>query len=138
MGWMPGMYTGRNSGVILTDFLISLFVVALMCPLMVSSIALVQNRKADIQSVQDEIAIAQLQRILIISDMYEIHGDELAFVNQERSMYLRKVNGNLIIQPGTQIFLVDVDDVQFSEENKLITLTYSRQGKEYERILVPE
>lgn len=138
MGWMPGMYTGRNNGVILTDFLISLFVVALMCPLMVSSIALVQNRKADIQSVQDEIAIAQLQRILIISDMYEIHGDELAFVNQERSMYLRKVNGNLIIQPGTQIFLVDVDDVQFSEENKLITLTYSRQGKEYERILVPE
>lgn len=135
---MRRMYNRRNSGLIMTDYLLSLFIVAVMCPLMVASIALISNRKTDVQSVQDEIAIAQLQRILIISQEYEIQGSELSFVHQNRTMYLRKVNGNLIIQPGTQIILVDVDDVTFNEEDSLITCTYWRDGKEYERVLVPE
>lgn len=132
------MHSRRNSGMIMMDYLLSLFIAAMMCPLMVASISLISYRKTDVQSVQDEIAIAQLQRILIISDEYEIQENELAFMNQNRSMYLRKVNGNLIIQPGTQIILVDIDDVSFTEEGNLITCTYSRKGKEYERVLVPE
>lgn len=132
------MHSGRNSGIIMIDYLLSLFIVAVMCPLMVASIALINNRKQDAQAVQDEIAIAQLQRILIISEGYKIQGNELSFMNQNRAMYLRKVNGNLIIQPGTQIILVNIDDVSFKEEGNLITCTYSRKGKEYERVLVPK
>lgn len=134
---LSDMHRNRH-GFIVMDYLLSLFIVALMCPLMVVSISLLLKQKTDIQTVQDEVAIAQLQRILLLSDDYAVSENEITFVNQNRQMYASLVNHNLIIQPGTQMFLIDVDSVSFIEENGLIKCRYARKNKEYERVLVPE
>ena len=99
----------RQSGYVMQDFLLSLLIVVVMVQITTAAIRLLPSFSSVSQSVQDEIAIAQLQKILIISDDFNVEEETLYFTNQGREMKLRKVNGNVIIQPGTQIILADVD-----------------------------
>ena len=117
------------------DFLLSLLIVVVMVQITTSAILLLPSFSSVSQSVQDEIAIAQLRRILIISTDFKTTADTLYFTNQGREMKLRVVNDNLIIQPGTQIMLVDVDGVTFMEQGHTIVCHYERNGAQHERII---
>ena len=86
--------------------------------------------------LQDEIALAQLRRTLSMSYDYQINGNEVSFVYRLEEARLRLVNGNLIIQPGTQIFLTAVDSASFSLSGDVLILHYTREGNLYERALV--
>lgn len=134
MGRMPSMHAGRQ-GYVMQDFLLTLLIVVVMAQILTSAVALAIRSMQYGQDVQDEIALAQLRRILIISDDFRTDGSVLYFVNQGRQMTLRLVNENLIIQPGTQIMLVDVDSVSFLEEGNLIRCIYERKGIFHERII---
>ena len=125
------MHAGRH-GYVMQDFLLTLLIVVVMAQILTSAVALAIRSMQYGQDVQDEIALAQLRRILIISDDFRT---ALYFVNQGRQMTLRLVNENLIIQPGTQIMLVDVDSVSFLEEGNLIRCIYERKGIFHERII---
>ena len=50
-------------------------------------------------------------------------------------MRLRLVNQNLIIQPGTQMFLMDIESAMFYLENDSVILRYVRDNHEYEVFL---
>ena len=128
----------RQSGTVLTDFLISLLIVVVMCPVVVSALSVLFSANISFQSVQDEIALAQLRKILLISDHISVSTEEIGFRYQGKDMVLHKVRGKLIIQPGTQIFITDVQNVSFSENGRYISVTYERDNKKNERILVPD
>ncbi len=125
----------RRNGFILQDFLLTMLVVVVMVQIVTASIAVVIRSMQSSQDVQDEIALAQLRRILIICDDFITTDDTLYFTHQGRQMKLRMVNGNLIIQPGTQIMLVDVDSVSFQDNGNTIACIYERDGKLHERII---
>ena len=125
----------RQSGYVMQDFLLSLLIVVVMVQITTSAIRLLPSFSSVSQSVQDEIAIAQLQKILIISDDFNVEEETLYFTNQGREMKLRKVNGNVIIQPGTQIILADVDYVVLKDDGCRIYCIWQRDEKSYERII---
>ena len=115
--------------------LLGLFIVSLMLEVTMLGYNFVANIRFDYNSINDDISIAQLRRILLISYDLNSHGDSLNFIYKNKDFSLSMVNGKLILQPGTQIFLNDVDEVHFENEYGVYKLIYFRKGKEYEKVL---
>ena len=85
--------------------------------------------------ISDELALMQLRESMLIS--YDLHfsSDELSFMLHNKEFALSKVNDKLIMSPGTQIFLADIDDLYFETRNGVIYVCYRRNEKEYERVI---
>lgn len=135
MAGVPHMRSRSRHGYVMQDFLLCLMIVVTMAQIVVSSLSVFLPSMKRQEEVQDMIAIAQLQKTLMISDDFTVGHDSLRFSNQGREMILHIVNGNLIIQPGTQFILVDVDSVSFYEDGNLIVCVWERNGNEYERVI---
>ncbi|MGM9941105.1 MAG: hypothetical protein ACI32N_03850 [Bulleidia sp.] len=124
-----------RSGSVLSDFLITMMIVISMACAVIGSLSLFLKTNAFDELIQDQIAIAQLRNTLMISDNVEPCSDTLSFTNRNRQMTLKVINGNLIIQPGTQIVLVDVDSASFALRSGMVVCTYERAGKQYEAVI---
>ncbi len=85
--------------------------------------------------ISDEVTLAQLREILLIAYDMRAGYSALSFRYQNREFSLSLVNGKLILQPGTQIYLADLDELHFEERNGVIYVCYERDGKENERVI---
>ena len=126
-----------RAGFVLSDFLAALCVVVLMVPLMTMCLGVLKGSLVFDERLQDEIALLQLRKILLISYDIEVSPQVLSFRYQARDMRLSLVNRRLIIQPGTQIFLSEIDGASFLEKDGMIEVIYSRGEQEYEKVLIP-
>ena len=61
--------------------------------------------------------------------------DSLSFIYQNKQFTLSNVNDKMLLQPGTQIFLYDIDDLRFESKGDTIYVLYERNNKKYERAL---
>lgn len=126
----------RNRGIIITEYILSLYIFIIFITLISSSLIYVDkliNHKEDI--INDELSLMQLRRILLISYDIEVNEDSLSFNYQDREFLLNEVNNNLIIQPGTQMVLMDIDDLTFINEEGNIYISYTKEEEKYERLL---
>ena len=114
----------------MTDVLLVLLVATMMMAPVVSAIRLVPRFLTFQEEVQDEIALAQMRRILMLSYKVENRGSTLAYTYQDREFRLSMVNGNLIIQPGTQMVLTRISNARFESVGEVIYVVYSREEKE--------
>jgi|GEM_PF-226867 len=122
----------------LTRILCGLLIVLNLLPLGMTAMRFVSKIGFDYDEVNDEIALCQLREDLLISYDMEFSRNELRFTYEGKPFRLSSVNGMLILQPGTQIFLHDIDDLYFEKRGGMIYAVYRRKGKEYERILATE
>jgi hypothetical protein len=79
-----------------------------------------------------------MRKILMIGDQYQVRTDSLSFVYQGDDAVFEWSNDHLILHPGTQIFLSEIDNAAFLERDGAILMQYARGEKHYERILVHE
>ena len=120
---------------ILADTLMSFVIILAIMPLMLTCLSCLKNVTGFSETVQDQTASLQLQRILLLSDDIETDGNTVTFTYSQKQMELHEVNGRMIISPGTQIFFSEIRSTRFFiEENFLITSFY-RGEKEYEYVL---
>ena len=89
----------------------------------------------DYSEINDEIAIYQLRELLLIAYDLRIYNDEINFTYQDKTFTLSLVNGRLLLQPGTQIYLDEVDNLYFTEASNLIYLNYEKKNKQYQKVL---
>ena len=87
--------------------------------------------------VQDEIALCQLRRILSHSHDMEVDAHQVSFIYHEEEARISLVNGSLILQPGTQIFLTELEQCTFSVSDGVLYLHTGREGESHENALVP-
>lgn len=125
----------KRNGSVLIDYLLTLFITSLMIPVVLSSLLLLTNYLKDNPYLQDEIASYQLRRILSLSYDPYIEENSLYFTYRQSQMHLSFVNGNLIVQPGTQIMFLHIDSCEFYEEDGVILIKYERNGKEISQAL---
>ena len=85
--------------------------------------------------ISDELALVQLREILLIAYDMNFQSHALSFRYKNRNFTLSKVNDKLILQPGTQIFLAEIDEMHFENRNGVIYVCYERQGKHNERVI---
>lgn len=128
--------THTNRGSALTEVLLVMLVATLMMAPVVSAMRLVPRFLSFQEEVQDEIALVQMRRILMLSYKVENEGSTLAYTYQEREFRLSLVNGNLIIQPGTQMILTDISQAHFESAGEVIYVVYTRENKERKAPLV--
>ncbi|MBQ2582695.1 MAG: hypothetical protein II577_02220 [Erysipelotrichaceae bacterium] len=119
----------------LTRILCGLFIILNLLPLSTSAFAYVARIRFDYDEINDEIALCQLREDLLISYDMRFSQDTLSFRYEGEEFRLSEVNGNMLLQPGTQIFLHDIEDLYFEKRGEMIYVLYSRNGRRYERII---
>ena len=97
----------KRKGFALIEILICILTVCICIPILVQVISLTRSVLKDRTLLQDQIALVQLRHYLAVAYDIELQPTALSFQRQHEEMRLRLVNQNLIIQPGTQIFLID-------------------------------
>ena len=101
-------------------------------------VAMEQERIKSLQQIQDEIAISQLRHILNAASSIETDGYSLQFVRKYESAELYLTNRHLILAPGTQIYLEDIDGAEFYKEMHIWMIRYEREGELFEKPLIHE
>ena len=125
----------NRKGFALVEVLVAVLTVCICIPIMVSVISLMRTSLKDRTSLQDQIALVQLRRYLAVAYDIELLPSSLTFRRQHEEMRLSVVNQNLIVQPGTQMFLMDIEAALFYLEGDSVMLRYVRDNQEYEVFL---
>ena len=125
----------NRKGFALVEVLVAVLTVCICIPIMVSVISLMRTSLKDRTSLQDQIALVQLRRYLAVAYDIELLPSSLTFQRQHEEMRLSVVNQNLIVQPGTQMFLMDIEAALFYLEGDSVMLRYVRDNQEYEVLL---
>ena len=125
----------NRKGFALVEVLVAVLTVCICIPIMVSVISLMRTSLKDKTSLQDQIALVQLRRYLAVAYDIELLPSSLTFQRQHEEMRLSVVNQNLIVQPGTQMFLMDIEAALFYLEGDSVMLRYVRDNQEYEVFL---
>lgn len=115
--------------------IVSLLIIMIFLPLSSLCLNYVSRIDYDYSEINDEIAIYQLRELLLIAYDLRIYNDEISFTYQDKTFTLSLVNGRLLLQPGTQIYLDEVDNLYFTEASNLIYLNYEKKNKQYQKVL---
>ena len=122
----------NRKGFALVEVLVAILTVCICIPIIVSVISLMRTSLKDRAFLQDQIALIQLRRYLAVAYEIELLPSSLTFQRQHEEMRLSVVNQNLIVQPGTQMFLMDIEAALFYLEEDSVMLRYVRNHHEYE------
>ena len=122
----------NRKGFALVEVLVAILTVCICIPIIVSVISLMRTSLKDRAFLQDQIALIQLRRYLAVTYEIELLPSSLTFQRQHEEMRLSVVNQNLIVQPGTQMFLMDIEAALFYLEEDSVMLRYVRNHQEYE------
>lgn len=122
-------------GFAIIEVLISLLVITAMIPVTIVCIRPFTTIAYFDEEIQDQIALSQLRRILLLSYDIECSPDEVDFEYQLKKRKLSFKNDHVVISDGTQIFFSCVDDAAFYQENQCVYIRYTRKNRTYEKVL---
>ena len=115
--------------------LAALLIVVSVLPISIMAYRFTGNIPFEYSEISDELCLNQLREILLISYDLDCSYDCLRFIYQNKDFTVSEVNEKLILQPGTQIYLTNYDEVHFERKDGCIYVCYSRRNQNYERIL---
>ena len=118
--------------------LAGLIIASALLPLFLLAFRYVTEIGFDYDRINDEIAISRLREQMLICYDLRFSQDMLTFRYKNDDFRLSEVNGMLLLQPGTQIYLNNIEDLRFKKRNGCIYAVYERNGKEYEQVIVRE
>ena len=110
----------------------------MMLPIMTNSFIYTSNITFDYNEINDELALMQLRELLLLAYDVNITSTSVDFIYKNKNFSLSLVNNKLILQPGTQIFLNDIDNLYFMKKDGCIYIDYERNDKTYESIIASE
>lgn len=115
--------------------LTGLLIIVSMLPICTMAFKYTSNIPFEYNEVSDELALAELRELLLITYDMDVSYDSLNFIYQNKNYSLSMVNNKLLLQPGTQIYLNDIDDLHFEIRGNAIYVMYQRKNKNYERAI---
>ncbi len=80
---------------------------------------------------QNFIGIIQLRRSLSLGVKHNISHDNICMIYNDEEMCFEQFESNLVAYPGTQYFLVMVDDISFEQIDDWLVINYVSKLKEY-------
>lgn len=122
----------NSRGTISYRTIIALIITITLLPIAVSIFSICADMRFDYNLVNNEISLFQLRRIMLISYDQLINNDNISFKYHGEEYNLRIIDDRLVLQPGYQMFLSNVDDICFNENNDVINVCYEMKGKYYE------
>lgn len=119
----------------LTRNLIALIITLCILPIASECFLLSSKITFDYDEVNDEIAFNDLRRIMLLAYNIELHDTSIDLTYQNNEYALAYDGNRLVLSPGYQMFINDAEDLRFEEKNGCIYVCYSRNNKEYEKII---
>lgn len=116
--------------------IVALLITMSILPIAVDVISYASNLKYEYDLVNDEISLFQLRRILLIAYDVNNNGYSLDFIYHNDDYSLSLINNRLVLQPGYQMFLDNVDYLEFIEEGNAIYIEYEKNNKEYKTPII--
>ena len=114
----------NNRGFIYTRTMIAILIVLTILPILISAYSLIAKYNIDYNLLSNEISIMDLRRVLLLAYDIKINSHEMHFIYHNENYVLRLSNNKLVLQPGTQIYLNDIKEINFNTKNGSIYLTY--------------
>lgn len=127
-----------KSGMIEVRNLIAIYIVLIMLPIAVSIFSFCASFDFNYEEINDEVALYKLRKIYLISYEQEVSDDCVYFEYNNKNYELSLINNHLILRPGTQIFLEDIDSIHFYEEDDCLKIEYQRGKDLYEKVIGPK
>lgn len=115
-----------NAGFTLAEFLLATLIATMFVPVTVYSLKIAEPMLHFEENIQDEIGISQIRNLGLLSYDMQLVDNKVMFRMQNKDVTLSFLNNKIILQPGTQIFLSDIDEAVFLAENEIIYLEYKR------------
>ncbi|WP_134169222.1 hypothetical protein [Breznakia blatticola] len=117
------------------EALFSLLIVSILLSLLLMYLQGLRRMDTSLYDGEDDISISQLRLIYVLSDTCYADGSlYLSYYDKDMQVSLQK--DRLIMQPGYQVFLQDVDDAYFTQREECIYLVYKHKKQEIkERII---
>lgn len=125
-----------KKGYTLIEVIISVLILTFISPIFISVIDKMINLSSNITIRQNFIGIIQLRRSLSLGVKHVINDDQVCMTYDDEIMCFEQYESNLIAYPGTQYFLVKVNDIYFCEEDGWIKIEYESESKNFEFKLV--
>lgn len=85
------------------------------------------------QHLQDINGVLQLKQILNLGSNIEISADQIEYDYKENHFTVNLINDRLIIQPGTNILILDISSIEFIEDDLGLVIIYQRKDQIYHR-----
>lgn len=126
---------GRKTGYTLIECLIALMVLCLASSIYFTAMKKVKNLTINTDRIQDINGIHQLALSLALATDMEFSSDQITYYYKDESFMISLVNEKLMIQPGTNILLLNIDAIEFFQEDEQVILIYRRDDKEMRRVI---
>ena len=115
--------------------LVGLLIIVSLLPISSMAFRYVANIPFEYNEISDELALCELREILLIAYDKKTSYSQFDFIYQNKDFSLSLINRKLILQPGTQIYLYDVDDLHFETRGNTVYVIYEKHNKQYERAI---
>lgn len=115
----------------LLRMILALMVMVLFMPISVYTVKQLSFEDEMDQTIQDQIALIQLRRDMILSSDIRVVNGTAVFCMDEDERYFEIVNGQLVMRPGYVMYMSEVDGAVFFIENEVLKVRYARGEKEY-------
>lgn len=124
---MPPVYTRADRGFILEQFLIALGILCALLPLFLSQLQLMTKLLIRPVDLQDAIALTQLRHLFNIAENIDIENESLSFDYRGEKRMLRISGKNLILTPGTQYVMTNIEEISFETQENMVLLCWKRK-----------
>lgn len=123
----------QTSGYTLLETLIALMISSLIFLSIYQIINMMSYIRLYDQHLQDINGVLQLKQILNLGSNIEISSDQIEYDYNENHFTVNLINDRLIIQPGTNILILDINSVEFIEDDLGLVIIYQREDQTYHR-----
>lgn len=123
----------HQNGYTLIELLICLSLSVLLSPIVIK--LLQYQLRFPNQNVvrQNQLGILQLRRYLSLGINHEIDDDRVCMNYQDEEFCFYQYESNLIGTPGTQFFLIEVEDISFHVEDHWLILVYKSSNRIFQQ-----
>lgn len=113
-------------GYVIEQLLITLATCAFLIPVMTVILQVLSLAIDHPRDLQDEVAVAQLRHVINASSEIDCTGNEVSLFHRGKTQRLALRNEKLcLIDPGTQIFLGDLEHLSFFIDDSLLYVSYA-------------
>ena len=120
-----------HKGFILKDYLLSLVIMLMLLPIVISSLKIISHYEINDERIQDEIAIAQLRDKMLLGMDFRVTPTILEYRIGEENWQLIYQNERVYLAPGYQLFLDNVESCLFKQTGNTLFIEYQKDGVTY-------
>lgn len=125
-----------HKGFTMIEALLALTILCFSFTLLSSSLPVLKSMIQIRFAIEDEIALRQLRRLLLLSEDIQMNTYDLTFWYQDNWYSLIQDKDRLIRKEGYMIYMEGLEYIEFKEKGNCIYLYYEKENNSYERLLI--